>query len=123
MISIVIVSHSHKIAEGVKQLIGQMTDKSVDVIAIGGLNDEEIGTSFDQIVNIINDLENDALCFYDIGSAGMNIDTALEMYEGEHKIIKMEAPIVEGSFIASVCIKSNMNLDDIISEVKTNYSN
>ena len=82
--------------------------------------DDEIGTSFDQIVSVINGLENDALCFYDIGSAGMNLDTALEMYEGDHKIVKMEAPIVEGSFIASVGIKSNMSMDSVISEVELN---
>ena len=49
MTSIVVVSHSHKIAEGVKQLINQMTDGGVDLIAVGGLSDDEIGTSFDQI--------------------------------------------------------------------------
>ena len=37
MTSIVVVSHSHKIAEGVKQLINQMTDGGVDLIAVGGL--------------------------------------------------------------------------------------
>ena len=118
MTSIVVVSHSHKIAEGVKQLINQMTDGGVDLIAVGGLSDDEIGTSFDQIVSVI---KNDALCFYDIGSAGMNLDTALEMYEGDHKIVKMEAPIVEGSFIASVGIKSNMSMDSVISEVRAKY--
>ena len=30
--------------------------------------------------------------FYDIGSAGMNLDMAIEMYEGSHRIEKMEAP-------------------------------
>ena len=32
MTSIVVVSHSHKIAEGVKQLINQMTDGGVDLM-------------------------------------------------------------------------------------------
>ena len=58
MTSIVVVSHSHKIAEGVKQLINQMTDGGVDLIAVGGLSDDEIGTSFDQIVSVINGLEH-----------------------------------------------------------------
>ena len=118
MTSIVVVSHSHK-SEGVKQLINQMTD-GVDLIAVGGLSDDEIGTSFDQIVSVINGLENDALCFYDIGSA-YEFRHTLEMYEGDHKIVKMEAPIVEGSFIASVGIKSNMSMDSVISEVRAKY--
>ncbi|MBA8762488.1 dihydroxyacetone kinase phosphoryl donor subunit DhaM [Staphylococcus coagulans] len=121
MTSIVIVSHSYKIAEGVKELNGQMTDNSVNIVAVGGLENQEIGTDFNRIFSAINNLKDDALCFYDIGSAGMNLDTVLEMYEGPHRIEKIEAPIVEGSFIASVAIKSNISMDDAIAEVKTQY--
>lgn len=46
-------------------------------------------------------LEDDALCFYDIGSSEMNVDMAIEMYDGNHRVLKVDAPIVEGSFIAA----------------------
>ena len=39
--------------------------------------------------------------FYDLGSSEMNLDLAIEMYEGSHHIKKIDAPIVEGSFTAS----------------------
>ena len=50
-------------------------------LAHGGV-DGGIGTSFDDIQNIINNLDDDALCFYDLGSSEMNLDLAIEMYEG-----------------------------------------
>ena len=123
MTSIVIVSHSYKIAEGVKDLNLQMTDNGVNIIDIGGLDDNGIGTSFDRILSVINELDDDAICFYDIGSAGMNLDMAIEMYEGSHRIEKMEAPLVEGSFIASVALKSNKTMDEAIAEVKEQLKN
>lgn len=88
MTSIVIVSHSNKIAEGIKDLNLQMTDNGINIIDIGGLDDNGIGTSFDRILSVINELDDDAICFYDIGSAGMNLDMAIEMYEGSHRIEK-----------------------------------
>ena len=48
----------------------------------------EIGTSYDDIQTMVNQVDDDALCFYDIGSAEMNTDLAIEMYEGEHRLEK-----------------------------------
>ena len=36
--------------------------------------------------------------FYDLGSSEMNLDMAIEMYEGQYEIVKINAPLVEGSF-------------------------
>ena len=54
MTSIVLISHSEKIAEGTKDLLEQMA-QGVSVIAVGG-NDGEIGTSFETISEVLNDL-------------------------------------------------------------------
>ena len=96
MTTIIIISHSEDIANGTKALLNQMA-QDVNVVAHGGV-DGGIGTSFDDIQNIINNLDDDALCFYDLGSSEMNLDLAIEMYEGSHHIKKIDAPIVEGSF-------------------------
>ena len=37
----------------------------INVIAYGGVNGE-IGTSYDEIKQLINQLDDDALCFYDL---------------------------------------------------------
>ena len=123
MTSIVIVSHSYKIAEGVKDLNLQMTDNDVNIIDVGGLDDKGIGTSFDRILSVINELDDDAICFYDIGSAGMNLDMAIEMYEGSHQVVKVNAPLVEGSFTASVKLSTGGSIEEAIDEVyRTSFS-
>lgn len=97
MTQIVLVSHSDKIAEGTQELLAQMA-QDVNVVAIGGI-EGEIGTSFD------------------IGSSEMNLDMAIEMYTGIHRIEKVDAPIVEGSFIAAVALSTGQTIDEAIASV------
>ena len=120
MTSIILVSHSEKIAEGTKDLLSQMAS-GVNVVAQGGINGE-IGTSFDDIHQLLNGLNDDAICFYDIGSAEMNLDMAIEMYNGKNQMIKVDAPIVEGSFTDAVKLSVGGTLEDTIEEVKNHFS-
>ncbi|WP_145467246.1 dihydroxyacetone kinase phosphoryl donor subunit DhaM [Staphylococcus pettenkoferi] len=122
MSAILLVSHSRDIAEGTRQLLKQMTG-DVDVYAVGGVEDgKEIGTSFDAIQEQINNIDEDLVCFYDLGSAEMNIDMALEMYEGNYERVKVAAPIVEGSFTAAVKLSTGASLDEALEEVKKHYA-
>lgn len=122
MSAILLVSHSRDIAEGTRQLLKQMAG-DVDVYAVGGVEDgKEIGTSFDAIQERINQINEDLMCFYDLGSAEMNLDMALEMYEGNCERVKVEAPIVEGSFTAAVKLSTDASLDEALEEVKKHYA-
>lgn len=122
MPTIVLVSHSVDIANGMKQLLEQMVS-DVDVLACGGTDDGGIGTSFNSIQDAINHLEDDALCFFDLGSAEMNLDMAIEMYEGDHQVLKVNAPLVEGSFTASVKLSTGGSVEEAIEEVyRTSFS-
>ena len=122
MSAILLVSHSRDIAEGTRQLLKQMAS-DVDVYAVGGVEDgKEIGTSFDAIQERINQISEDLMCFYDLGSAEMNLDMALEMYEGNYERVKVEAPIVEGSFTAAVKLSTGASLDEALEEVKKHYA-
>ena len=122
MSAILLVSHSRDIAEGTRQLLKQMAG-DVDVYAVGGVEDgKEIGTSFDAIQEQINNIDEDLMCFYDLGSAEMNLDMALEMYEGNYERVKVAAPIVEGSFTAAVKLSTGASLDEALEEVKKHYA-
>lgn len=122
MSAILLVSHSRDIAEGTRQLLKQMAG-DVDVYAVGGVEDgKEIGTSFDAIQERINQINEDLMCFYDLGSAEMNLDMALEMYEGNYERVKVAAPIVEGSFTAAVKLSTGASLDEALEEVKKHYA-
>lgn len=100
MAEILIISHSAEIAEGTKALISQMAGDTV-IHASGGV-DGGIGTNIDQITEMLDNVNDDTLCFYDIGSSKMNLEMAIEMYTGSHSVYLTEAPIVEGSFLAAV---------------------
>ena len=54
--------------------------------------------------------------FYDLGSSEMNLDLAIEMYEGSHHIKKIDAPIVEGSFTL-VKLSVGGTTDEAVKEV------
>ncbi|HFQ1901164.1 PTS-dependent dihydroxyacetone kinase phosphotransferase subunit DhaM [Staphylococcus aureus] len=120
MPKIILVSHSKEIASGTKSLLKQMAG-DVDIIPIGGLPDGSIGTSFDIIQEVLTKLEDDALCFYDIGSSEMNVDMAIEMYDGNHRVLKVDALIVEGSFIAAVKLSIGGSIDDALAEIKQSF--
>ena len=100
MADILIISHSRKIAEGTKALVEQMA-KDVTIHASGGV-DGDIGTNIDQISEMLGSIGNDTICFYDIGSSLMNLEMAVEMYDGPHAVHISKAPLVEGSFLSGV---------------------
>lgn len=115
MTEILIISHSKDIASGTKALIEQMAE-GVTVHASGGVNGS-IGTNIGQIDHMLAEVKDDTICFFDIGSSLMNLEMAVEMYEGKHNIHIANAPIVEGSFLAAVEISIGKNLDDIMDKL------
>lgn len=121
MATIGIISHSKDIAQGVKDLLAQMSP-DVTVIAKSGNNEGEIGTSIDTVNEIIDELTEDALLFYDIGSAEMNLEMAIDLYEGDYKLYKVDGPIVEGAFLASVSLSTGATLEEAISSIEREFS-
>ena len=78
-LGITLVSHVSDIAEGLPKLLKQVA-KDVPITTAGGTNDGDIGTSMEKIMTAFS--ENDAdeiLAFYDLGSAKMNLEMAMEM--------------------------------------------
>lgn len=102
LVTIVIVSHSEKIAKGIKEMIEQITDQIIVEVA-GGTDDGDIGTSLPKINKAIQRATSASgtLIFYDMGSAKMNVQFAVEMNAYENIEI-VDAPLVEGAYIAAV---------------------
>ncbi|MGX9929974.1 dihydroxyacetone kinase phosphoryl donor subunit DhaM [Virgibacillus salarius] len=116
-VGIVLISHSSKIAEGAKELIRQVI-KDVPIETAGGTEDLEIGTSIEKINAAIEQANQGSgvLLFYDLGSAKMNAEMAIEMTD--LKAIKLvEAPIVEGAYVAAVEAGMGKNLEDVYDSV------
>ncbi|WP_424002536.1 phosphoenolpyruvate--protein phosphotransferase [Maribacter sp. IgM3_T14_3] len=124
MVGIVIVSHSKKLAEGVKELAEQMSQGKVKIFAAGGLNDEtnSIGTDPFLIKEAIElaDSDGGVLVLMDIGSAVMNAEMATELLSEnlKEKVLLCEAPLVEGAIAAAAQAMSGFKLEKVAMEAR-----
>jgi phosphoenolpyruvate---glycerone phosphotransferase subunit DhaM len=116
-VGLVIVSHSPKVAEGVVELAEQMAEE-VRVLAAGGTDDGEIGTSATRIADAISaaDSGDGVLVLVDLGSAvistRMAIDELLpDELRGQVRI--SEGPVVEGAVIGAVQASTGSSLEEV----------
>ena len=123
MVGIVIVSHSAKIAEGIKDLAQQMAQDYTGLEGAGGMEDGSIGTDPLRIVEAIKraDHGDGVVVFGDLGSGIMSAEMAIDMLEGEAINAKIvDAPIVEGTIVAAVEASIGSPMERVIEEaVKT----
>ena len=115
-LGITLVSHVSDIAEGLPKLLKQVA-KDVPISTAGGTNDGDIGTSMEKIMTAFS--ENDAdeiLAFYDLGSAKMNLEMAMEM--SDKKVHLYNAAFIEGAYTAASLIQAGVSLDDIEKQLK-----
>lgn len=114
-IGIIVVSHSKNIAQGVVDLISEVAT-DVSITYVGGTEDGEIGTSFDQVQQIVE--QNDKktlLAFFDLGSAKMNLELVADF--SEKNIIINSVPVVEGAYTAAALLQAGADLDSIQSQL------
>ncbi len=117
MIGLVLVSHSHRLAEGVRELAEQMSQGRVPIAAAGGLDDETIGTNAERILTAIEAVyqPDGVLVLVDLGSAVMSAEIAREMLDPDWQpnIRLSNAPIVEGAIAAAVAAAMGDSLDTV----------
>jgi len=104
MVDIVLVSHSFKIVEGLKELVEEMAP-DVRIYAVGGTKEGKIGTDFDQIFDTFSGVgEDGAIVLFDLGSSCMASQMAHEALPEslQSRIEIVDAPLVECSIEAAV---------------------
>ncbi|WP_376790917.1 dihydroxyacetone kinase phosphoryl donor subunit DhaM [Thermoflexus sp.] len=107
MVALVIVAHSAKLAEGVKELAEQMVRGRVPILAAGGLDEHTLGTNVDRIreaLEVALVQADEVLVLMDLGSAVMGAQMAIEMLppEARSRVLLSQAPLVEGAIVAAV---------------------
>ena len=119
-VGIVLISHSAKVVEGIKDVINQVNDTAIALA--GGTDDGEIGTSIEKVQTAIDSVSHDkgVLLVYDLGSAKMNAELAIEMGALE-KVKILEAPILEGAYVAAVEAGMGKDLDEVVKAVEKNF--
>lgn len=109
MVNIVLVSHSKKLADGVAEMVKQMTaSESVKIQSAAGIGDDnqELGTNAMEIMQAIESVytEDGVLVLMDLGSAILSTEMALDLLSEEVKanVRVCPAPFVEGAIASAV---------------------
>ncbi|NEP84524.1 MAG: PTS-dependent dihydroxyacetone kinase phosphotransferase subunit DhaM [Okeania sp. SIO3B3] len=124
MVSIVIVSHSRKLAEGVLELADQMVQGQVQMAVAGGIDDPEnpIGTDPMKVYEAIESVYSDdgVLVVMDLGSALLSAEMALEFLSpGQQARVRLcAAPLVEGVMAAAVQASTGAPLSQVLIEAQ-----
>ncbi len=106
-VGIVLVSHSGKLAEGLAELAAQMAP-DVTILAAGGLPDGGIGTDYDEVVAATQRADSGAgvVLLYDLGSAQMTAELAVESLADPSAALVADGPLVEGAIAAAVAAQA-----------------
>jgi len=116
-VSLVLVSHSKTLAEGLRDMVVQVAGDTVRVAAAGGTADGRLGTNAEAILEAIRavDVGDGVLVLLDLGSAWLSVEMALdELSETEHaRVIVSEAPLVEGAVLAAVQASVGASLAEV----------
>jgi phosphoenolpyruvate---glycerone phosphotransferase subunit DhaM len=120
LVGLVLVSHSAKLAEGLADLAGQMAP-DVRIRAAGGLPDGTLGTDFEAVTNALDQAESGAgvVLLYDLGSARMTADLAVEMLGNPDSAAVVDAPFVEATVAAAVAAQGGADMDAVITAAVT----
>ncbi len=124
MISIVIVSHSEKLASSVVELAKEISKNGIKIVAAGGIDDCEnpFGTDVIKIQTAIESVYSDdgVLVLMDLGSAILSAEMAKEFLtpEQQNNVKLCPAPLIEGAISAAVIAATNATIDEVRKEAQ-----
>jgi PTS hybrid protein len=106
-VSLVVVSHSEKIADGAAELAAQMAPDVV-ILPAGGTDDGRIGTSLEKVMAALEQAagQDGIVVLTDLGSAVMTAESAVEFLPDPDTVLLADAPLVEGLVAAAVAAQS-----------------
>jgi phosphoenolpyruvate---glycerone phosphotransferase subunit DhaM len=114
VIGIVLVSHSAALAEGLADLVGQVSGEDVNVVPAGGLADGGLGTDPDRIAAAMRaaDGGDGVLVLVDIGSAVLAVRAIMAGGDADGIAVRLaDAPLVEGAVAAAVLAATGADLE------------
>jgi PTS hybrid protein len=115
LVGLVIVSHSARLAEGVVELAGQMAP-DVPLLPAGGMPDGGLGTDLDIVSDAVASADQGAgvVLLFDLGSAQMTADMAVEALADPSRAVVADAPLVEGAVAAAVAAAGGADLAAVV---------
>jgi phosphoenolpyruvate---glycerone phosphotransferase subunit DhaM len=103
-VGIVLVSHSAELAAGAAHLAAQVSGGTVTIIAAGGTDEGELGTSAAKVERGLRLAESGlgVVVLPDLGSAVLTVRAVLEDEDPATNVVMADAPFVEGAVAATV---------------------
>ncbi|WP_040210376.1 dihydroxyacetone kinase phosphoryl donor subunit DhaM [Clostridium polynesiense] len=121
MMSLVLLSHSRLIVQGLKALIEEMAPE-VDIFVVGGTPEGGIGSDYEETQRVINEAyrSEGVVVLFDLGSTFMTAEMIIEEMEEEKKqnIKIMDAPLVEGGLTAAIAISGGGGIEEVYESLK-----
>jgi phosphocarrier protein FPr len=123
VVGIVIVSHSAKLADGIRELAREMAGPDVKLELAGGLDEPGVlGTDAVRVADAIGraDSGDGVVVLMDLGSAVLSAETALDLLTPEQRehVRLCEAPLVEGTVAAAVAARLGSPLAEVTAEAR-----
>ena len=114
-IGMLVVSHVNDIAKGLSTLLDQVA-KDVTIVPVGGTGDGEVGTDYERIQKAMDDFEEDKVwAFYDLGSAKMNLEMAMESTDKEVRLF--DTAFIESAYTAASLLQADVGEDAIVTQL------
>ncbi len=106
MVGLVVISHSRRAAEGIREIAAEMGSEDAPIAAVGGDPEGGIGTDATAIRETIEAMgdEEGVVVLVDLGSAVMNAELAIEQADVDATIA--DGPVLEGAVNATVAATS-----------------
>jgi phosphocarrier protein FPr len=116
VVGLVLVSHSPDLVRGLRDLLSQM-EPDVPIGIAGGTDEGELGTSLELINAALEtaDAGDGAIILFDLGSAEMTTESALELLDDEQRerYLLTSAPLVEGALAAAGAAGGGATLQEV----------
>ncbi|MGW2547209.1 dihydroxyacetone kinase phosphoryl donor subunit DhaM [Kitasatospora sp. NPDC001574] len=114
-VGIVLVSHSARLAAGLKELLGELASDAVRVVVAAGTETGGLGTSYDLIARAVVEADAGAgvVVLPDLGSSVLTAVTVLED-DPRPGVVLVDAPFVEGAVSAAVTASTGAALSEVV---------
>lgn len=121
MTTLMLLSHSPKIVEGIRDLAMEMASEA-NIVPVGGNNAGGLGSDFDRTFAALEAAAKtgEVVLLADLGSAKMTGEMAREALSAElqSRVFLSDAALVEGGIVAAVAIAGGGGADAVIAELK-----
>ncbi|MCC7367164.1 MAG: hypothetical protein IT306_02005 [Chloroflexi bacterium] len=121
-VSLVLVSHSAALVEGLAALVGQMAGPSVTIYAVGGAVDGSLGSDGERVLETLQQAAQGAgaVVLMDLGSSVLAVKAAQEELSAAElaRLAVVDGPLVEGAVAAGVLASIGASLPEVAQAAK-----